>query len=538
MKRAAHAWLGALLALGLDDAEAAAAPAAAPNLVVLMADDLDEKTFDRALALGLLPAIASSLRDGGMHFRESFVSNPLCCPSRASFLTGRYAHNHGVLNITWDADRPQGSFAAFDDREHLGTWLQRAGYRTGLIGKFLNGYGYVPPRNCPRCDPMRYVPPGWDDWQALPDYGEYNGVPGIGYAGAYCMYHYTINDNGTLVSHGGRDADYQTDVVAARAAQFIVRHAQDPRPFFLWLAPLAPHFELCLPAASEFERDVRAAPRHAGSLPPTVGFDPFDPAFDEADVSDKPSWFEQRYPRLSVSDIDALQRGYRHRLEALRALDDLVATLRTRLEGLGAWDNTVLVLTSDNGWFNGEHRAWGKVLAYEESIRVPLLLRGPGIAAGRVHDALVLNHDLAPTLAALAGAVPTSSMDGADLRMLFAGTEPPGWRRRFLVEHFRDGAWAPVSFADYFAVRTGARDAALLRSRTWIDWRVDGQPAGLEHYALDDDPRQVASLGATGASVPALRAALAALRDCGQPERMTCRLAESAVEGIFGADFD
>ncbi|MBN8480023.1 MAG: sulfatase [Xanthomonadales bacterium] len=528
-----------LLAFGVAAATGSASmPVPAPNLVVLMADDLDEKTFDRALDLGLLPAIASTLRDGGTRFRESFVSNPLCCPSRASFLTGRYAHNHGVLNITWDASAPQGSFAAFDDREHLGTWLQRAGYRTGLIGKFLNGYGYVPPRNCPLCDPMRYVPPGWDDWQALPDYGEYNGIPGIGYAGAYCMYHYTINDNGRLVSHGGDDADYQTDVIATRAARFVDRQATDARPFFLWLAPLAPHFELCLPAMTEFERDVRAAPRHAGSLLPTVGFDPFDPAFDEADVGDKPAWYDQRYPRLSGSDIDALQRSYRHRLEALRALDDLVATLRARLEASGAWQDTVLVLTSDNGWFNGEHRAWGKVLAYEESIRVPLLLRGPGVPAGRIRDALVLNHDLAPTLAALAGAVPTFAMDGSDLRALLDGTEPPGWRRRLLVEHFRDGAWAPVSFADYFAVRTGGTDAPLLRSRTWIDWRTDGESAGIEHYALDDDPKQLASLGTGGASAAALRAALAALRDCGQPGRTDCRLAESAVEGIFGADFD
>ncbi|MBX3692059.1 sulfatase [Dokdonella sp.] len=535
MSRARQAGIAGLLALGFGLGAAMASP---PNLVVLMADDLDETTFNRALELGLLPAIDSILRAGGLRFDESFVSNPLCCPSRATFLTGRYSHNHGVLNITWKGEDPSGSFAAFDDREHIGTWLQRAGYRTGLIGKFLNGYGYVPPRNCPACDPMRYVPPGWNDWQVLPDYGEHNGVPGIGYAGAYCMYHYTINDNGNLVSHGGSDADYQTDVIAARAAGFVAGYATDPRPFFLWLAPLAPHFELCLPAASEFERDVRGAPRHLGSLPPSIGLDVYKPSFGEADVGDKPAWYDAHYPPLMPADVDALQRGFRHRLEALRALDDLVARLRTQLQLVRAWSNTVLVLTSDNGWFNGEHRAWGKVLAYEESIRVPLLMRGPGIPAGSRSGALVLNHDLAPTLAALGGATPTFTMDGADLRVLFDGVRPEGWRRRFLVEHFRDGDWAPVSFADYFAVRSGADDAPLLRSRSWIDWRIDGMQHGVEHYALDEDPWQIASIGDRGASAPALRAALAALRECGQPGKLPCQVAESAIEGIFGAGFD
>ena len=511
---------------------------AKPNLVVIMADDLDEATLAKAFDIGVLPHIGAALLAGGLRFSESFVSNPLCCPSRASFLTGRYAHNHGVLNITWDATNPQGTFAAFDDREHLGTWLQRAGYRTGVIGKFLNGYGYVPPLHCPQCDWMRYVPPGWDDWQVLPDYGELNGAGGIGYAGAYCMYNYTINDNGTLVTYGGADADYQTDVIAARAAGFVDAASADPRPFFLWLAPLAPHFELCLPAATEFERDVRGAPRHAGSVPPTIGFDPFKPSYAEVDVSDKPAWYGSEYPPLVATDTAALQRGFRHRIEALRSLDDLVGRLRSRLEAIGAWDDTVLVFTSDNGWFHGEHRAWGKVLAYEESIRVPLLMRGPGIGAGQTSSAMVLNNDLAPTLAAFAMATPTPPVDGLDLRPLFGGGKPTDWRRRVLVEHFRDGDWAPVSFADYLAVRTAAGDLAGTHSRTFIDWRLDGQARGSEHYALDSDPFQIDSLPPTGSIATRLRAALAALRDCGRPGRMSCREAELAVESVFDGDFD
>ena len=511
---------------------------ASPNLVVIMADDLDEATLAKGLEIGVLPHLEAALMAGGLRFSESFVSNPLCCPSRASFLTGRYAHNHGVLNISWDAANPQGTFAAFDDREHLGTWLQRAGYRTGVIGKFLNGYGYVPPLHCPQCDWMRYVPPGWDDWQVLPDYGELNGAGGIGYAGAYCMYNYTINDNGTLVTHGAADSDYQTDVIAARAARFVDAVQADPRPFFLWLAPLAPHFELCLPAATEFERDVRGAPRHVGSVPPTVGFDPYKPSFAEADVSDKPSWYANEYPAMTVMHTDALQRGFRHRIEALRSLDDLVGRLRSRLEAIGAWSDTVLVFTSDKGWFHGEHRAWGKVLAYEESIRVPLLVRGPGIPAGQSNTTMVLNNDLAPTLTALAGAAPRTDFDGRDLGALFQGEPPADWRRRLLVEHFRDGDWAPVSFADYFAVRTGSNDVSGTHHRSFIDWRFDGQARGSKHYALDTDPFQIDSLPVTGSIAARLRAALAALRDCGRTGRMRCRDAEFAVEAVFDGDFD
>ncbi len=522
---------------------ACATARAAPNLIVLMADDLDEETLSRARDLGLLPNFDSVLHAGGMRFGESFVSDSLCCPSRATFLTGQYAHNHGVLNITYDPARPEGSFAAFDDREHVGVWLQRAGYRTGLIGKFLNGYGYVPPQQCPTCDWMRYVPPGWHDWQALPDYGELNGSAGIGYAGAYCMYNYTINHDGSLVTYGSADADYQTDVIAQRAATFIDAAATDPRPFFLWLAPLAPHFELCLPAASEFERDVRGPPRYAGSLPPSITFDTFKPSFNEADIGDKPAWFGHQYAAMTSGDVDALQRGFRHRIEALRALDDLIGTLRTRLQALGQWDNSVLVFTSDNGWFNGEHRAWGKVLAYEESIRVPLLIRGPGILAGVSHGALVLNNDLAPTLAALGSAQPMLAVDGADLRALFSGEVPAGWRRRALIEHFRDAAWAPVSFADYFAVRTAANEVAGAGNRVLIDWRIDEARNGSEHYALDVDPYQVSSIaessGEPAAGIRAhLAASLAALRDCGSPQRMSCRDAEFGIEGLFHGSFD
>ncbi|WP_440223164.1 sulfatase family protein [Dokdonella sp. MW10] len=520
----------------------AAGAYAAPNLVVLMADDLDEATLDRARDLGLMPHFERAFGEEGLRFTESFVTNALCCPSRATFLTGQYTHNHGVLNITHDAATPQGSFSAFDDREHLGVWLQRAGYRTGMIGKFLNGYGYVPPRNCPTCDPMRYVPPGWDAWQAMPDYGERHGDPGILYAGAYCMYNYTINVDGTLVTHGGADADYQTDVLARRAAAFVGGLAGDVRPFFLYLAPIAPHFELCLPAATPFEYDVRGAPRHRGTVASDVGLDRLVPSYDEIDVSDKPAWHAREYPPMRDADKDALDRGLRHRLEALRGLDDMIGTLRTALERAGRWDDTVFVFTSDNGWLNGEHRAWGKVLPYEGSIRVPLFVRGPGIDAAQLRDGMVLNTDLAPTLLARAGGEAGVAMDGRDLAPLVASPHPVAWRRRGLVEHFRDASWAPVSWADFAAVRT-SRDDADAPSQMFVDWRVDDVRVAVEHYRLMVDPWQVDSLGASlreplATQRASLVASLAALRECGKAGRPGCAAAEDDTELVFHGSFD
>ena len=516
-----------------------------PNLVVLMTDDLDLTTLRTALDFGLLPTIQSEMIDGGMSFSESFVTDALCCPSRATFLTGQYPHNHGVRRGSTATD---GSFAAFDDNHTLAIALQAAGYRTGVIGKFLNGYGYVTPRNHPLCTSadcqIRYVSPGWNDWQAMPDYGELNGSPG--YAGAYCMYNYTINENGTLVTYGNAAADYQTDVIAQRAGALIDSAAIGTSPLFLYLSPLAPHFELCLPANDEFARDIRPAPRHIGSLPPYVNLDTSKPSFNELDISDKPPWFATYYPELDATQISNLNRQYRDRIEALRAVDDLLAMVKQRLVAAGRWDNTYIVFTSDNGWLYGEHRTYGKVLAYEESIRVPLFMRGPGIPAGTQRHALVLNNDLAPTLVELAGATLDQPSDGRSLTPLFISDSPPAWRRRFLIEHFRDDGPAPVYFYDYLGVRTGAGDFDDTGLHTLIDWRVDWlqnpMPVGVEHYDLAADPHQLNSMnpgtGNGAAQGAALVAAIAILRDCGKPGHPTCMDAERAREHLFFGGFD
>lgn len=432
-----------------------------PNVVVVMVDDLDAGSALTAIRSGLVPNLVRHVLDGGTTFSESFVTLSLCCPSRSTFLTGLYPHNHGVVRNSG----VDGGFARFDDRSTVATWLRAAGYRTGHVGKYLNGY----------IDP-RYVPPGWDDWQGLVDLS------------TYCMYGYTVSDNGRPVTYGSGEADYQTDVLASLAARFVRRaEATDARPFFLSVAPLAPHLEsACNPDG------VRAAPRHEGTVELPL---PAPPSLNEGDMQDKPGWMR----RLPVRDEERLGRLYNERLASLRAVDDLVGTLARALEERGELERTTWVFTSDNGYLLGQHRWESKVLLYEESIRVPLVVRVPGLESPAVVDRIALNNDLAPTIAALAGIRPPRAVDGRSLLPLLRG-ENPSWRRRFLVEYPPTGE---RGIPPFFAVRTeGAPgtaglvyaktlsfDGRSLRARELYDLEVD--PFQLESLHEDPSPRRV-----------------------------------------------
>jgi arylsulfatase A-like enzyme len=365
--------------------QALAAPSRPPNVLVIESDD---QTVE---SMRVMDNVNSLLGDRGATFEQSFVNYSLCCPSRATFLTGQYMHNHGVLGN----QPPNGGFSRFQDlhgRNHLAVWLRRAGYYTALIGKYLNGYS-----NSPR------VPFGWADWQAVsPDTQK--------------VYDYTLNDNGTLVHYGTRPADFKQDVLTERAVDLIDRRAPRERPFFLWLTYTAPHGGGPNPNPNPpFNCDgtAKPAPRHAHA------FDsqplPSPPNFNEADVSDKPAAIQSR-PLLTAGEIANIQRKYRCRLESILSVDEGVGEIVRALRTNGVLKDTVLVFTADNGFFHGEHRIpSGKTRIYEESIRVPLLMRGPGIPAGVSVDDLVINADLAPTIVDVAGADPGSVMDGRSL---------------------------------------------------------------------------------------------------------------------------
>jgi len=374
----------ALLLLSLLLALALAPPAAAaPNIVLVETDD---QTLE---SMRVMERTRALVGDQGATFENAFVSLSLCCPSRASLLTGRYAHNHGVLDI----HPPWGGFERLDGTETLAVWLQRAGYATALVGKYLNRYG--------RRDPAE-VPPGWTEWHGLVD------------PSTYAYYRYLFNDDGVLTRHGDSPADHQTDAITGKAEEVIARRAAAPEPFFLWVTYLAPHNGLPREPGDPAEMSTPVpAPRHKGAFAGEPL--PRDPAFDEADVRDKPLAIRRR-PRLAPHTVRAIESHYRQELESLLAVDEGVARIVGALERSGELEDTLLVFTSDNGFLHGEHRVpSGKVLPYEPSIRVPLLMRGPGVPRGLRLGQLAANVDLAPTLLEAAGASAAWEPDGTSL---------------------------------------------------------------------------------------------------------------------------
>jgi arylsulfatase A-like enzyme len=370
---------------------------AAPNVVVVETDD--QTVSD----LATMPFTRAAIGDRGVTFDNSFVSLSECCPSRATFLTGQYAHNHGVLSIMW----PYGGFNRLRGDETLPVWLRRAGYATALVGKYLNGFRYT------------RVPPGWT---------EFDGLMG---RTTYYFYDYRMNVDGHVRSFGHAVRDYQTDVITRRSVRFIRDHAGTD-PFFLWTTYVAPH------VGQPHDLDDPAGLKSTVPAPRDV-FDffgtpvPRPPSFDEADVSDKPPTIRNR-PPLKAWQLAALERTYHQRLASLQAVDEGVARIVSTLRRAGVLSRTLLIFTSDNGYLNGEHRVLsGKILPYEPSMRVPLLMRGPGIPHGVRRSQLVWNGDLAPTILDATGARAAFPLDGRSLLPL-ARSRHVGRDRTILLE--------------------------------------------------------------------------------------------------------
>jgi arylsulfatase A-like enzyme len=363
--------------------ESKSASAVRPNVLVLMTDD---QTVE---SMRVMPNVKTLIADQGVTFDNSFVSYSLCCPSRSTFLTGQYAHNHGV----WGNAAPNGGYYKLDSTNTLPVWLQRAGYQTIHLGKYLNQYGTRNPLE---------IPPGWGQWYGTPD------------PSTYRYLNYQINENGNLVQFGTAAADYKTDVESRLAVDLISRQAADPRPFFMWVAFLAPHAggprDSDDPSGLATPSPAARDKNHFANEPL-----PMPASFNEADVSDKPAAIRNR-ALIGPARIRAIRENYQQRLESLLAVDDAVAKIVNGLASIGKLNDTYIIFTSDNGFFHGEHRVQaGKVLLYEPSIRVPLLMRGPGIPAGQHRSQFVANIDLAPTIVQATGAQPGRVMDGRSL---------------------------------------------------------------------------------------------------------------------------
>jgi arylsulfatase A-like enzyme len=372
-------------------AQAAAAPPR-PNVVVL-------ETDDQTLAeMEVLPNVRRLIGDEGVAFDENFDSFSLCCPSRASFLTGQYSHNNAVRGNAL----PQGGFEKLDGTRTLAVWLQQAGYYTAHLGKYLNGYG--------RRNPLE-IPPGWSEWHGSVD------------PSTYRYYNYTLNENGVLTTYCAvpQPSCYQTDVYRDKANEIIRRRAPEAAPFFLWVAFLADH--------AGNPRDPDDPPNLATPMPAPRYKDRFagtplpqPPSFNEADVSDKPAGIRQR-ALLTPRQIAGIQENWQQRRETLLAVDDAVASIVDTLQRTGELDNTLLIFTSDNGFFHGEHRVRsGKVLLYEESIHLPLLMRWTGnksLPRGVHRKQLTMNVDDAETILDAAGARAGRTEDGVSLLRLW-----------------------------------------------------------------------------------------------------------------------
>ena len=361
---------------------AVAGPALArPNVVVVMTDDQTQES------IRVMNRTKALIGNPGTTFTNSVATFPLCCPSRATYLSGQYAHNHRVLNNV----PPFGGFTRFDQANALGAWLQGAGYRTMHVGRTLNGYGTDTPD-------ITAVPPGWNDWLVPLEPTVYN------------YERWRMNENGQILELPGLDrpTEFQTDYLGRRASELIERTAPTRQPFFLSLTFPAPHVG----------KTSTAAPRHRGvfaSLPV-----PRTPAFDEADVRDKPRIIRRR-SRLTLAQAGLVHGAYRQQLESLLSVDEAVAQVVGTLQRTGVLNNTLVIFTSDNGLMYGEHRIRSaKVFPYEESIRVPLMMRGPGVPAGLRYGKQAGNIDLAPTILDAADAFSGRPQDGVSLLDLAA----------------------------------------------------------------------------------------------------------------------
>jgi N-acetylglucosamine-6-sulfatase len=445
---------GAVLVTG----SAAAQPDGRANVVVIQTDDqalawlYARQAPPGKVALQAMPNTLGLIGGEGITFRRHYVSDPLCCPSRATLLTGAYAHNHRVLG-----NGPLGGgYMAMDKRNNLAVWLQDAGYRTIHVGKYLNYYGEPP-----FSDPLE-VPPGWSQWETL-----------VGEESTHYFYGYRLNVNGELTGRYGDLAysrkdppgcpesppqpdgcQYQTDELTRRAVAQIAESAPGG-PFFLSLDYVAPHGDYPLPDGPE------PATRHDGSWAAVPV--PRPPGFNERDVSDKPRWI-RRAPKIGRYLLGRTQTEWQNQIESLRAVDDGVREVIEALHASGELGQTYLFFTSDNGFFSGQHRIHReKFLPYEPSVRVPLLVRGPGIPRGVRSAELTANLDLTPTILEVAGATPSVPVDGRSV-LPFARDPAKRSRRPLLLEAFTKAVeqataraetsiWAPIR--DYQAIRFG-----------------------------------------------------------------------------------
>lgn len=445
---------GERAAAGLGD-ELAPPP---PNVVLIMTDDQPAQT----VMPKTMPNLHELIIEPGTSFNDYVVTTPLCCPSRATAMTGQYGHNNGVL---------QNDYAGLIDKPNvLPGWLQSAGYNTAHVGKFLNGFGAFN-------ESQKEIAPGWDLWFTLFENKRY--------------YRWRASKNGKTVSYGEEDSDHLTEVLNRRSARWAGKLAKQPQPFYLQVDQYAPH------GAGGRDRNCLLGPVPAPRDQGRFASEPLPtpPSYNEADVSDKPAEISGR-PLISEESATNITRRWRCTLESLVSVDRGIARIYRKVEAAGELDRTVFIFTSDNGYFFGEHRiSRGKTEPYEENLRMPFSILVPpaytgGLPAPATVDESTANLDLAPTILELAGAEPCLApgvcrvMDGRSLLPLLDGTG--GWpeQRALLIE---------LAGCQYRGVRAGTQIYFEYATGP-ADTTGESRPTDVEHYDLAQDPYQLESL--------------------------------------------
>jgi arylsulfatase A-like enzyme len=467
---------------------------ASPNIILILTDDMD------TTLMPYMPKTNQLIGEQGATFENYFITTPICCPSRATTLRGQYAHNTDILENSPGFAR---FFKLKEEENTLNVWLQAAGYRTALFGKYLNNY----PVNAGK----DYAPPGWDDWGAFianTDDGDF-------------FYNYIMNENGMLVAYGDAPEDYSTSVIRDKSLTFIEDSVKADSPFFLFVSVYAPH------------GPATPAPDHPG-LDEALTY-PQTPSFLEGDISDKPQIIQALTQTGDEFDEEDANQTFRKRVASLQAVDDLVADLVRTLESTGQLENTYIIFTSDNGFHLGEHRLpAGKGTPYEEDIQVPFLLRGPGITPGTTVTQMAANIDLAPTIAEMADAKIPDFVDGRSLLPCLEESNLQ-WRNGLLIEFgYIDEEAIAEAFSDpetdnlLVGVAGGAFRGIRGENFVYVEY-ANGE---VEFYDLTNDPYQLENLAGTLSTdtLEILHAKLEALKYC---EGSECQMLEEDLKIEF-----
>ena len=449
-----------------------------PNIVFILTDDLSWNLITPKLTPHIF-----QLEHQGETFTNYYVADSLCCPSRATIFTGLFPHDTKVTtNLP-----PYGGYTKFLSqgltKRTFAVAFQKSGYETSMLGKYLNGYGDQPKylfAAASRKDKMTKanapVPPGWSDWHVSNNTG-------------YDEFNYYLNDNGSYHFYPKALGTFGVDVLNKDAQRFIVRNAHH-RPFLVEAATFAPHVP------------QTPAPRNANDFPGLT--EPRDPSFNAQNIN-PPPWLGQRAPMTGLQILEA-DANYRERAQADESVDKLLADTEATLKREGIAQNTYIMFSSDNGYHLGQHRIlYGKETAFDTDIKVPLIVTGPGVPAGKVVPQVAQNTDLCPTFEQLAGLRVPSSVEGHSLVPLLHPSGALRWRTVALLEHQGDTKPGDPDFdgagsnpPSYIGIRIqGARLPGFKGpvDATWVEY---GDPKHeIEYYNDAADPYQLDNIAGT-----------------------------------------